>query len=1296
MTEKRIAIVIDADGKAGVAAFDANTGAAEALGHALDDLAGKSKRSGDEADKAGSKWEAAGKKIGLFVSGAALGFAALVGSQIKVADETGKLAAKVGVTTEFISEMGYAAKASGANAKILESGLFALSESAVKAEAGARRPAAAFKALGVDVLDANGKLKSLETLLPPLADRFRKMADGPKEAALANAIFGSSAKDLLPLLNQGADGMAELRQRAQELGLTVSGETATAAAGLNDQIDLMKAQLAGAAMQIAQGLLPQLVDMSTELATAAQRTSDLQSFGEGLGTVLRGLGDAFGFVAGMARQFGIDAAAAMEVAGGLKEMRNNLLSFGLADGSVQGGAGRIASARQTRTDMMGQAAAARRKAELEADIARLVRGGVQYDGPLLAGGDAGNAPDPSLADVFGPRPRDNSRARDADLKRQQQAMQRYREEAERLAAELQGPLRVAEVEHSQRIARLTEDLANHNIDQATFNRLKALADEQLAKTSRAITEQQDILGRIRADYQAELQLIGLSAQARRVEEEMIRRVNDAKRAGLTDEEIKASEGAWRAEIEIHERVREAMEQRADAARAFAEQQRQDAEDVLSAWVGAASGMTRAIGDFFANGLRGGKDFVRSLKDTFRRLVSDLVTMMLDQSLVRPFQQMLASGLGLSSGGLVPQQQGATGGNALGGVMQAGFDGLLAGMGKLFGRGGAAAAGIEAATAAGTGTAMDGAFAALQAAGVRGSELFMPTSGVIQQYGGMGGMGAMALPLGLLGGAALGWSMGGDNAGKLAGGLAGTALAADVMIGQQLGGALLGPVGWAALAAMAVNKLTGGKLFGTKFKTESGAQQFDIGAGGASGYTSTTEVRQQSFFRGRKWRTTTEALDSEAQGAIDELFDALQKTVADAAQKLGVTVPAIVGGSFRREFDAQGNLTREFGTIAGRVYNEAQDAFAARLVGENLLAVAKLPGGAGEIEQLAERYRTSGDTLQAFATFMLAVQDDIRNAQQLWTASGDGVLTTITDKIAGLAHAGESLAEAYARVIGVARQYGDLIGGVKAQIATHGLNDYQRAQVDVEMGYRAMVKQANELAKSLGLSGARAEDLAAIEQLRAIQMADLQAQYARQIEDQRQAFLDSLNLGDLSPLRDEEKLGEAMQMLRDAANAGDWQTVQQRAQQALSLGRDMYASGADYNGLYAQVRDIIGGMTMAAPQLEGLADGELIRIADLLESQPREIARELFALLGPASTPVVQPAPAPPPPGNGNGGDGGSGSGDRFRDRFERDFPQMIAGIDRVATNTLDMADSMRAIEESQRVLQTRLLMERAL
>lgn len=79
---------------------------------------------------------------------------------------------------------------------------------------------AAMRRLGIQYRDAQGNIISSGELLKRLADQFAKMPDGAEKAALAVKLFGEElGPRLVPLLNQGADGIRKLGQDFEDLGI---------------------------------------------------------------------------------------------------------------------------------------------------------------------------------------------------------------------------------------------------------------------------------------------------------------------------------------------------------------------------------------------------------------------------------------------------------------------------------------------------------------------------------------------------------------------------------------------------------------------------------------------------------------------------------------------------------------------------------------------------------------------------------------------------------------------------------------------------------------------------------------------------------------------------------------------------------------------------------------------------------------------------------------------------------------------------------------------------------------------
>lgn len=240
-----------------------------------------------EAEKLKQEAIEIGKAAGVMVAAQGIAFAALVRNSINSADQMGKVSQAVGISTEALSQLNYAAEMNGV--QNLDQNLSKLSKTAASAAKGVGEPADAFKALGVSVKNADGSLKSSDRLLTDVADSFSKHADGAEKSAIAQAIFGESGAKMIPFLNQGRDGIAALREEADRFGLTITGDTAAAADQFNSNIDRIGAATRGAANQVAKGLLPVLTDLSDQFVEFATDQDTARAASTAIDVTLRGL-----------------------------------------------------------------------------------------------------------------------------------------------------------------------------------------------------------------------------------------------------------------------------------------------------------------------------------------------------------------------------------------------------------------------------------------------------------------------------------------------------------------------------------------------------------------------------------------------------------------------------------------------------------------------------------------------------------------------------------------------------------------------------------------------------------------------------------------------------------------------------------------------------------------------------------------------------------------------------------------------------------------------------------------------
>lgn len=178
---------------------------------------------------------------------------------IEYGDKIKKTSQKIGITTDALQELQYAAQLSDVSADSLSAAIGHLAMNLQNAKEGSEEAAKAFK--GIEYKKANGELKSTDELLATIAERFSKLPDGPEKTAQAMRIFGRAGKDLIPLLNDGADGIDELREEARNLGLVLDKDAVEASEELNDNLERLHATTEGLWRQAIGPLLPQINEL---------------------------------------------------------------------------------------------------------------------------------------------------------------------------------------------------------------------------------------------------------------------------------------------------------------------------------------------------------------------------------------------------------------------------------------------------------------------------------------------------------------------------------------------------------------------------------------------------------------------------------------------------------------------------------------------------------------------------------------------------------------------------------------------------------------------------------------------------------------------------------------------------------------------------------------------------------------------------------------------------------------------------------------------------------------------------
>ena len=187
--------------------------------------------------------------FGLIISGGA--FVGLVKGAIDSADAFGKMSDQTGIAANNLQAYVNAGKLAGVGQETIDKGLRRLAQSMREADQGVATYSDSFNALGLSVRDSEGNLKSSETVLGEIADRFADLPDGATKAAISMEIFGRSGASLINLLNGGSAALSEFNY-------AVSDEFAQNAEFFNDQIAVLGIRFDGFRKQLTDALLPTL------------------------------------------------------------------------------------------------------------------------------------------------------------------------------------------------------------------------------------------------------------------------------------------------------------------------------------------------------------------------------------------------------------------------------------------------------------------------------------------------------------------------------------------------------------------------------------------------------------------------------------------------------------------------------------------------------------------------------------------------------------------------------------------------------------------------------------------------------------------------------------------------------------------------------------------------------------------------------------------------------------------------------------------------------------------------------
>lgn len=218
------------------------------------------------------------------IAGVTATLSSLAKQAIDTGDEIAKLSKKTGAGAEALSVLVRAGQTADVTTEQLKKGFKELGASVAELEMGSKETTSNFRALGLSLKDLKGLKPEDQFLL--VAQRLAKLPAGLDRTTIASKLFGKAGMELLPLMEDLADGGFEnLRDQLQKLGLVWTTEGSMKAEAFNDSVTRVKQASEGLVGQFTSKLIPTLtafnnltVQGAKETGTLAQKLGDLANY----------------------------------------------------------------------------------------------------------------------------------------------------------------------------------------------------------------------------------------------------------------------------------------------------------------------------------------------------------------------------------------------------------------------------------------------------------------------------------------------------------------------------------------------------------------------------------------------------------------------------------------------------------------------------------------------------------------------------------------------------------------------------------------------------------------------------------------------------------------------------------------------------------------------------------------------------------------------------------------------------------------------------------------------------------
>ena len=193
----------------------------------------------------------------------AAGIGLLVRNSLQATDALSKTAQKLGVTTQELSALRYAAELSGVGIQTTDMAVQRFTRRLAEAAQGTGEAKGALRELNIDAAELS-KLPLQEQMFA-LADAFGNVKNANDQVRLGFKLFDSEGLAFINTLKEGREGLSAMFAEADRLGVLLSTDAAQGVERANDAFTKLGTLLKGVTDQTVAALAPALEDLATFL-----------------------------------------------------------------------------------------------------------------------------------------------------------------------------------------------------------------------------------------------------------------------------------------------------------------------------------------------------------------------------------------------------------------------------------------------------------------------------------------------------------------------------------------------------------------------------------------------------------------------------------------------------------------------------------------------------------------------------------------------------------------------------------------------------------------------------------------------------------------------------------------------------------------------------------------------------------------------------------------------------------------------------------------------------------------------